>query len=522
METPGEYIKLQPKRYPARAIRETAEGRYWRKFATPVVHKEFGAVSDIDFCPQAPHLFAVTAGVRVLVYSPRTAAPVRQFTRFQDTAYSGKFRDDGKLLVAGGEQGVVQLMDAASRSVLRQFKGHRRAVHCTRFSPDRLKVLSASDDVTVRLWDITEGAQVCRLDGHGDYVRAAEVRPGDDSMWASGAYDHTVRLWDVRSRECTLNVDHGAPVEALAWLPGGAILASAGGNAVCLWDVLGGGRLLKRLANHQKTVSSLCLVPGAGPDSNTGPRLLSGSLDGHVKVFELDTFKVTHAMRFPAPVTAVGAAPGASTLAVGMADGTLCIKPRIRVPKPGELPPAAPRGRSAPPERPGGAQRLTAGNFRFFIRGQSEKAGEDDFRVAAQRRARLSSFDRLLRRFRHREALTAALQGGRPETVAAVLDELSRRGALGAAIAGRDADALLPLVNFLARHVADPRHTRTLGQVAARVLEVYAPVLGQSAEVDAAVRKLREGVLREVRVQEDLCVVQGILEPLLAASAAQG
>ena len=51
-----------------------------------------------------------------------------------------------------------------------------------------------------------------------------------------------------------------------------------------VWSLLAGGQLLARLANHQKTVTSLCVAPHAGPHSTVGPRLLSGSLDGHVKV----------------------------------------------------------------------------------------------------------------------------------------------------------------------------------------------------------------------------------------------
>lgn len=61
---------------------------------------------------------------------------------------------------------------------------------------------------------------------------------------------------------------------------------TAGGNYLCVWDLLGGGggRLLKRLDNFQKTVTCVRLSPLAGPDSAAAPRMLAGSLDGHVKV----------------------------------------------------------------------------------------------------------------------------------------------------------------------------------------------------------------------------------------------
>ena len=68
-----------------------------------------------------------------------------------------------------------------------------------------------------------------------------------------------------------------------------------GGNVVKIWDVLGGGKLLHVLKSHQKTVTCLCLTPSMKlnqSDATLAPRLLTGSLDGHVKVFDISDFKV--------------------------------------------------------------------------------------------------------------------------------------------------------------------------------------------------------------------------------------
>lgn len=337
----GDYRKLAVRQFPARALRETAEGRYWRSFGAPVFAKQFGPVTCLDICEAYPHHLAVTASTRVVVYDGRTRQVRRTFARFKDLAYSGAFRADGRLLVAGGQNGIVQLFDASSRAVLRQLKGHQGPAHVARFAPDdRTHVLSGGDDVTLRWWDITSGRQVARLTGHEDYVRAIAASPagGGGDTWASGSYDHTVKLWDVRAgggsrggsngSACVMTLDHGAPVEALAFLPGGGggLLVSAGGTSLCVWDLLGGGRLLKRLGNFQKTVSCVVASPLAGPGSAAAPRLLAGSLDGHVKIFELDGFKVTHASRYPAPVTAVGLSGDCALLAVGMADGALSVR----------------------------------------------------------------------------------------------------------------------------------------------------------------------------------------------------
>lgn len=195
----GAYRKLVVKQYPARSLRETAEGKYWKRFAAPSVAKQIGGVTHIDFCPQEPYHYAVTASTRVMIYDGQTRQLRRTIARFKDKAYGGAFREDGKLLVAGGQDGVVQVFDANSRNVLRQLRGHARAAHAARFAPDRTHVLSVGDDVTVRWWDVTAGKQVRRFSGHTDYVRSAAACPSNHDAWLTGSYDHIAKLWDVRA-----------------------------------------------------------------------------------------------------------------------------------------------------------------------------------------------------------------------------------------------------------------------------------------------------------------------------------
>ena len=59
------------------------------------------------------------------IYNPATNQVDKALSRFKDTAYCGSFRSDGRLLVAGGGEGVVRLFDMGGRSVLRMFKGHQ-------------------------------------------------------------------------------------------------------------------------------------------------------------------------------------------------------------------------------------------------------------------------------------------------------------------------------------------------------------------------------------------------------------
>lgn len=49
----GEYRKLAVKQFPARSIRETAEGKYWKQFKAPVFAKQVtgGFVTHIQLAP---------------------------------------------------------------------------------------------------------------------------------------------------------------------------------------------------------------------------------------------------------------------------------------------------------------------------------------------------------------------------------------------------------------------------------------------------------------------------------------
>lgn len=104
----------------------------------------------------------------------------------------------------------------------------------------------------------------------------------------------------------------------MLWLPGGAALLTAGGNEIKVWDVVGGGQLLHTFSAHQKVRCGLVVDFRGFPHSffyaqaitslsldGTGTRLLSGGLDGHVKVYDLGTYEVAHGFKYSAPVLSV-------------------------------------------------------------------------------------------------------------------------------------------------------------------------------------------------------------------------
>lgn len=64
--------------------------------------------------------------LQIHIYGRYSQEPIKTFSRFKDTAYCATFRQDGRLLVAGSEDGAVQLFDISGRAPLRQFEGHTK------------------------------------------------------------------------------------------------------------------------------------------------------------------------------------------------------------------------------------------------------------------------------------------------------------------------------------------------------------------------------------------------------------
>jgi len=87
-----------------------------------------------------------------------------------------------------------------------------------------------------------------------------------------------------------------------------------------------------------------------------------------------------------------------------------------------------------PPRKQRYKPQLTAATYRYFIRGQSDKAAADDFKVSQQRRIQLKAYDKLLKSFQYREALDAAVSTARPEIVGSLVEELAARSGLPAAL----------------------------------------------------------------------------------------
>ncbi|ORY94368.1 WD40-repeat-containing domain protein [Syncephalastrum racemosum] len=498
-----DYRRLAVKQQARLPSRETPEGKYWKKFKSPILIKEYGAVSSVYFSPVAPYDFAIASSTRVQIYSSKTHQPKKTISRFKDIAYSASFRQDGKLVVAGDETGLVQVFDVNSRAILRTFREHTLPVRVTKFSSENTQIMTASDDRTVRLWDIPAEKSIHVFEDHQDYVRAGVVSQDNPHMLVTGSYDQTIKIWDTRQNGCVMTMQHDAPVESVLMYPGGGAVVSAGGPGIKVWDLLSGGRCMHAVSNQQKTVTSLCF-------DSTASRLVTGSLDQHVKVYNVQDYKVAYSFKYPAPILSVALSPDDTHLVAGMTNSLLSIRKRQ----------VKSEERTAQQKK---QQYIRGGTYKYFMRGANAGLpAEDDFAVEHTRRRRLASYDKLLKKNKFSDALDEAIGTSR-RTVSigmALLQELIHVGGLEAALQGRDDVTLEPILRFLVKHIQDPRFTALVVDVSEVLLDLYTPSFGQSPLIDDLLKDLKRKVRKEIELQRQLAQTTAALEMLFAKSGA--
>ncbi len=210
----------------------------------------------------------------------------------------------GKSIASGGGDGLVRCLDAALGREQIALKGHHAAVSDLAVLParsDTLRIVSASEDGTVRIWALpadsaahpvggkaqTKPAEpkVIVLAGHKGPVRAIDVDTASDpETIVSGGDDGTVRVWNARSgaQTGTLSSGHQGPILAVAISPDGKTLITGSNDRTARLIARSDGKVIRTLKGHGGPVRSVAFSP-------RGDRVATADGLGGLKVWETAT-----------------------------------------------------------------------------------------------------------------------------------------------------------------------------------------------------------------------------------------
>jgi WD40 repeat protein len=183
-------------------------------------------------------------------------------------------------------------------------RGHRGAIRAVAFHPEEKILASAGLDGSIRLWNTDTGKLLRILVGHAGPVNAlawsptnaVAIQPEIDKLrLASASEDGTVRLWDVASGNGKILRSQEGPVSAVGWIDGGKSLAARTGvNTVSIWAKATGKRR-RRLRELGLDASSLLAWSPDGQLLAT-----SHATKQMVKVWKASTGELPRSLQNPA------------------------------------------------------------------------------------------------------------------------------------------------------------------------------------------------------------------------------
>jgi WD40 repeat protein len=190
---------------------------------------------------------------------------------------------DGRHIVTTNAE-TLKLWDVDSGAELGTLVGHTGHVSCCAFSPDGSRIVSASYDRTLKLWEAVEsGAELgARKPGSGS-IRACAFSPDGRRIMTAGE-EGPLRLWDTKSGEEIPSATPFPESSACASSPDGSRIASAGR----ILDAESGA-VVTTFSGHSEPVTACAFSPD-------GRRVVSGSHDHTLRIWNAETGVSIHTL----------------------------------------------------------------------------------------------------------------------------------------------------------------------------------------------------------------------------------
>ncbi|MEV0614031.1 caspase family protein [Nonomuraea sp. NPDC050404] len=238
------------------------------------------------------------------------------------------YRSDGRVAATASDDFTVRLWnvtDSLRPKSLGIARGHTGGVLTTAFSPNGKLLATGSADGTSRLWDVSDTAkprELATMKGHKEQVGSVSFSPKGDLL-ATASTDGSMRMWDIKDTAKPAQVsvvNQDSDLNRAAFSPDGRMMALASsGGTIYLLDVLTPAkpRSLATLTSSEGAVKSVAFAPN-------GSYLASSSDDGAVQLWDITATKLVGTARgHSASVDEVAFSPDGAVLASASADATV-------------------------------------------------------------------------------------------------------------------------------------------------------------------------------------------------------
>ncbi|KAK9819682.1 hypothetical protein WJX72_001066 [[Myrmecia] bisecta] len=215
--------------------------------------------------------YNMQSGLHRGMYTRSPAEPGRPLRYAHAGPVTGLSSDAcNKLMVSCGRDGFIRVWHFKNRKMEAEIDvGQPILKMCHHHNSGLLAV--ATDDLTIRMYDVEAGRLVRRFSGHKEAI--TDMVFSADCRWLlSSSMDGTVRVWDIPAAQVLQVVQLGSPVTALSFSPTSDMLATThdGKRGIYLWS------------NSMVFGNSADIIPSDKPVRARLPTITTGREGGEV------------------------------------------------------------------------------------------------------------------------------------------------------------------------------------------------------------------------------------------------
>jgi WD40 repeat protein len=214
---------------------------------------------------------------------------------------------------------TIKLWDLNTRKEIRTLRGHSDWIYSVAISPNGQTIVSGGKDDTIKVWNLNTGNEKQTLRGHKSFVNSVAISP-DGRNIASGSYDTTIKIWDLKTGgEIRTLKGHSSAVLCVAFgLDGQTLISGSADRKIKVWN-FNTAKEIRTMTGHSGDVNALAISPN-------GDLLVSTSDDKTIKVWNPNTGREIRTLTgHSANVQAVAFSPDGKMIATGSDDQTVKI-----------------------------------------------------------------------------------------------------------------------------------------------------------------------------------------------------
>lgn len=245
-------------------------------------------VSAVAVSPDERHVLTFGGGLLVESDMDR-GRPRLQWHRHSGPVQSVAFTPDGDRVISGSEDATLRVWDPRSGVCLLVIEGAALGAYALALAPDASRVAAGCKDGVIREFSLADGALLRELRGHLGFIRSVAYA-GDGARLVSSADDGAIRVWAADSEQATATLQgHLGGVLSVAVSADDSMILSGGRDGtVRLWS-LADGSLLAQHDAHRGWVEVVAFAGGGDVAVSTGR-------DGQVLRWDLETKEIAAGM----------------------------------------------------------------------------------------------------------------------------------------------------------------------------------------------------------------------------------